>query len=382
MNAKIKKLKLISSGIGIGIPLFLLLLIPALIASIVASSGQSNGECGEYQEVKPCDLGNSLKDIAWANQRWNKTSEQYKIWNCKSGGCSPSDSPKEGQTEYGLLKKDELGFYYIEDAGIKYYCNAMASYYSSKIGDKFRITTDEGNVFNIIMADQKADQHTHAGNNDSHGHCLSGTGGMLEFYVDKHTFVGGTMNQNFDEEHPFKGAVTKVEKLISGDACMNVSTDYVQWMVQISNDNTHGYSQSTADGGAGRGFNPDVDCSSFVYFALLNNGYNVDQLGTYPFTTFSMGNILKRNGFDEIPYKGTNLLEGDILVSHVAGLEHTEVYIGNGMTVGAHAGNMDGRVGDSTGNEISIIPNSTHEGLNGGNYWQYIYRPRTTENGG
>lgn len=380
MFSKFKNLKLIALSSGVGCFLFILMIVPIMIVSIVSvSDDQSRNGCGEYQEVKACDIGNSTKDIAWANQRWNKTSNQYKIFNCKSGGCSATTSPKEGMTEYGELKKDELGFYYIEDAGIRYYCNALASYYTSTIGDKFRITTDEGNVFHIIIADQKADQHTHAGNNDSSPNCLSGSGGMLEFYVDHFSFVGGTMNQNFDDEHPFKGAVTKVEKIVSGDACMTATTDYVQWMISIANNNSHGYSQSKADGGSGRGFNPDVDCSSFVYFALLNNGYNVDQLGIYPFTTFTMGNILKRAGFEELSYDGTTLLEGDILVSNVAGLEHTEVYIGNGMTVGAHAGNQDGRVGDSSGNEISVIPNTVHSNMNGGRYWQYIYRPRTTE---
>lgn len=193
-----------------------------IIILLVAISGAAN-PCGQYTEIKPCDLGNSTKDIAWANQRWNRSSEQYEIFNCDEGGCSPSTSPKEGETDYGTLKKDSLGFYYIEENGIKYYCNAMASYYTSKIGEKFRITTDEGNTFNIIIADQKADQHTHAGNNDSNGHCLSASGGMLEFYVDHHSYVGGTMNQNFDDEHPFKGAVTKIEKMSSAVGCPNGS---------------------------------------------------------------------------------------------------------------------------------------------------------------
>lgn len=67
------------------------------------------------------------------------------------------------------------------------------------------------------------------------------------------------------------------------------------------------------------------------------------------------------------------------MVSNVKGLEHTEVYIGNGMTVGAHGGNQDRKPGDSSGNEISIIPNSTHESLNAGNYWQHVYRPNPTK---
>lgn len=190
-----------------------------IILVLLASVAGASGACGQYKNVKPCDLGNSIKDIAWANQSWNRNSEQFEIFNCDEGGCSPSSSPKEGTTDYGNLKKDDLGFYYIEENGTKFYCNAMSSYYTSQIGDKFRITTDEGNVFYIIIADQKADQHTHAGNNDNNSHCLSASGGMLEFYVDRHSFIGGTLNQNFDDDHQFKGAVTKVERLTSATGC-------------------------------------------------------------------------------------------------------------------------------------------------------------------
>ena len=214
---------IVSSATGAIVALVTALPVLALVLAVIAilSIFSSTPEmvCGSGTDIKPCDLDNSIKDIAWANQNWNSTSDQWDLFNCKNGGCSPATSPKEGKNEYGELKLDELGFYYIEDAGVKYYCNAMASYYTSKVGDRFRITTSEGNSYNIIICDQKADMHTHAGNNDSNGHCLSGTGGMLEFYVDKHSFVGGSLDQNFDEEHPFKGSVEKVQKLGVNGAC-------------------------------------------------------------------------------------------------------------------------------------------------------------------
>lgn len=177
--------------------------------------------CGTYQEIKVCDTGNSLKDIAYAEQNWAAGTGQYKIWNMDKG--SGLHAIVEGANEFGELKSDELGFYYIESEGIKYYCTAVASYYSGTIGDKFRITLDSGAVFHIIVADQKADIHTHAGNNDSYPHCLSGTGGMLEFYVKRdfaNKLIGsGGLNRDFGNGRNFAGAVTKVEKITGSTSC-------------------------------------------------------------------------------------------------------------------------------------------------------------------
>ena len=50
-------------------------------------------------------------------------------------------------------------------------------------------------------------------------------------------------------------------------------------MIDIANDDRHGYCRYAGfpmgNGivSTGRYFNPDVDCSSFVYYALKNTGY-------------------------------------------------------------------------------------------------------------
>jgi surface protein len=129
------------------------------------------------------------------------------------------------------------------------------------------------------------------------------------------------------------------------------ATAYVNYLIALAADDTHGYSQYTSDGGSGRCL-PDVDCSSFVYYGLLGVGYSKTTLGSYPFSTTSMGSILKSAGFTELNYtSAADLKVGDILVN--AG-SHTEVYIGNYQTVGAHS-NRDGAVGDSSGTEVSVI---------------------------
>lgn len=52
-------------------------------------------------------------------------------------------------------------------------------------------------------------------------------------------------------------------------------------------------------------FDPDVDCSSFIYYALLNNGWTQDQLGgPYPFATTGMISVLSRCGWTAYDYDG------------------------------------------------------------------------------
>jgi SpoIID/LytB domain protein len=131
----------------------------------------------------------------------------------------------------------------------------------------------------------------------------------------------------------------------------------VQWMVNFANDDTHGYSQKN------RTMNPDVDCSSFVYYGLINGGgFTTKQLGSYPFTTSTMGKILEKNGFKVNKFTSiSNLQEGDILWRS----GHTEVYVGNGKNVGAHT-DKDGKSGDSSGKEVDVSSTGTN--------WKYYYR--------
>lgn len=162
---------------------------------------------------------------------------------------------------------------------------------------------------------------------------------------------GIAMGRNFGQTSSFMaraGAVTEFT---------GFGTDYVQWMINIANDPSVGYSQFHRD------MNPDVDCSSFVYYALTYAGYDV---GSIAFSTSTMDLYLTRAGFQRLPYNSSNLREGDILWR--AG--HTEVYIGNGQTVGAHSDENGGTAGtqpgDQTGREVSV-------GNNWGS-WTYIYR--------
>lgn len=107
----------------------------------------------------------------------------------------------------------------------------------------------------------------------------------------------------------------------------------ISWAINIANDDSHGYSQSIRWG-------PHYDCSSFVYSAFYNAGFNLPKNSGY---TQTMVNDFTKAGFSWIPWNQignkNNLQRGDILLnnSNVTSKQHTEIYLGNGKNVGAHS---------------------------------------------
>lgn len=128
---------------------------------------------------------------------------------------------------------------------------------------------------------------------------------------------------------------------------------YVKWALAIADDDSHGYSQIHRNG------DPDYDCSSFIWYALNQAGFDV---GSYAFATPSMPSVLQAAGFEMFDINsGTQLEPGDILLRD----GHTEIYIGDGKTVGAHCDENCGITGALGGDqgvsglgfgEISVIP--------------------------
>lgn len=140
----------------------------------------------------------------------------------------------------------------------------------------------------------------------------------------------------------------------SGGSIYTGDIAYVQWAVDIANDDSHGYSQCARTG-------PDYDCSSLVYYSLLNTGYTEEQLGNYPFATGSMDSILTKIGFKRHNYVESELKPGDILLVHNSIRQHTGIYVGEGQVVQAsisETGGICGKTGDQTGSEVWVSQNS------------------------
>lgn len=94
----------------------------------------------------------------------------------------------------------------------EYYVIALGSYYTSNIGDTFKVTLDSGETFKAVVGDFKADRHTDKNNQytptESCGKCV------LEFIVDTGT-LDRTARKMGDISYikGFDGNVEKMEKL-------------------------------------------------------------------------------------------------------------------------------------------------------------------------
>lgn len=123
----------------------------------------------------------------------------------------------------------------------------------------------------------------------------------------------------------------------------------VQNMINMANDNTHGYDQTYRWG-------PNYDCSSAVITALENAGIPAKSKGaTY---TGNMRRVLLSIGFSEIISKvnistGAGLQRGDICLRENG---HVVMYIGNGQIVHSSINEKGtatgGKSGDQTGKEF------------------------------
>ena len=90
-----------------------------------------------------------------------------------------------------------------------YYCVAMGSYYSTTLGDLFRITTNQGNVFEVILCDFKSDRHTNGTHQyTARNQCIT------EFYVDYSCFNSAAKRAgSISAISGFGGKITSIEYL-------------------------------------------------------------------------------------------------------------------------------------------------------------------------
>lgn len=138
----------------------------------------------------------------------NTSFKTYMDWRCIT---NRSSAQYKCIQRYGW--RDEHGFMRAsgeKDLGITddYYLIALGSYYGSTMGSKYRITTDTGNVFYGMLADQKADIHTdktnrYASNND-----------VVEFLVDTRYLRKDVKRMGSANIHSkLSGHISKIERI-------------------------------------------------------------------------------------------------------------------------------------------------------------------------
>ena len=138
----------------------------------------------------------------------------------------------------------------------------------------------------------------------------------------------------------------------------------VEYAVAIAEDDSHGYSWADR-------WERDRDCASLMYDSADHAGYGVGRGNDRTRYTGTMPKDFQEAGFSMLPYGSVAPYRGCIFLRDPWGPGgHTELYIGDNLTVGAHiaeTGGVYGEPGDQTGNEISVGPNY-------GN-WDYILCP-------
>ena len=138
----------------------------------------------------------------------NTSFKTWMDWRCVTDKMSPQYRYIQ---EWGWC--DENGFMRaFGESGLgipdDYYLIALGSFYGSEIGTKYRITTDTGNVFYGVLADQKADIHTNSTNQ------YASHNDVVEFLIDTRYLHRDVKRMGSANVHmPLNGHISKIERI-------------------------------------------------------------------------------------------------------------------------------------------------------------------------
>lgn len=105
-----------------------------------------------------------------------------------------------------LAETNELGFRVLDGKLMV----AMGSFYTTRVGDEFRITLDSGKVFDVIIGDLKQNIHT-----DENNQYIPKNGNIVEFIIDQTVMDETILEAGNISKAGFKGSIIKIEKLVS-----------------------------------------------------------------------------------------------------------------------------------------------------------------------
>lgn len=156
------------------------------------------------KKKKPVVKKKSKKSIKVTNGKYtiSKNASSFKSW------MPYTAITNRASAAYKLQKKaytDKNGLRKVGDD----YCVAMGTYYSSTIGDRFKVTMSTGKTFTVIISDVKANRHT-----DSTNRYTVSNGCMMEFLVDRSCLNPSVKRSgSVSSIKLFSGKFAKIEKL-------------------------------------------------------------------------------------------------------------------------------------------------------------------------
>lgn len=121
--------------------------------------------------------------------------------------------PYTAITNRGSAQYKQQQYAYTDENGLRKigddYCVAMGTYYSSTIGERFKITMSTGATFTVIISDIKSNRHTDSTHRYTiRNHC------MMEFLIDKNCLANCIrVSGNVGSLSLFSGQFAKVEKI-------------------------------------------------------------------------------------------------------------------------------------------------------------------------
>lgn len=162
---------------------------------------QEEPQKDQKQVEEQIDFCANLDGIEVTNEQGERINNQINLYikknpkfcdNFKNGMISTSGveerSSFKSWTDYRALGRKTPNFKLCSAASVDengllvydgYYLVAMGSAWDVELGSTFAIVTDEGNVFSVMICDEKSDRHT-----EETRRATKSNGCIVEFYVD------------------------------------------------------------------------------------------------------------------------------------------------------------------------------------------------------